>query len=53
MIAAEMAATQNEGEKQEAPPPIVGDDPTIFESRAKGENLCERMTNKESFDKDV
>jgi hypothetical protein len=53
VIAAEMAATQNEEEKQEAPPPIVGDDPTIFESRTKGENLCEQMTNKDSFNKDV
>ena len=53
VIAAEMAAVQNKEEKQEAPPSIVGDDPTIFESRAKGENLHERMTIKDSFDKDV
>jgi hypothetical protein len=39
VIAAKMAATQNEGDKQEAHPPIVGNDPTIFESCAKGENL--------------
>jgi hypothetical protein len=31
----------------------VGDDPTIFESRMKGENLHKWMTNKDSFDKDV
>jgi hypothetical protein len=36
-----MAAAQSEGDKQEAHPPIVGDDPTIFESRVKGENLRE------------
>ena len=53
IIAAEMAAAQNEEEKQEAPPSIVGDDPTIFESRVKGENLHERMTIKDSFNKDV
>jgi regulator of replication initiation timing len=53
VIAAEMAAAQSEGDKQEAHPPIVGDDPTIFESRAKGENLREQMTNKDSFDKDI
>jgi hypothetical protein len=39
VIVAEMAATQNKEEKQEASPLIVGDDPTIFESRMKGENL--------------
>jgi hypothetical protein len=48
-----MAAIQNEEEKQEAPPSIVGDDPTIFESHVKGENLHKRMTTKDSFDKDV
>jgi hypothetical protein len=39
MIAAKMAVAQNEEEKQEAPPPIVGNDPTIFKSCTKGENL--------------
>jgi hypothetical protein len=35
VIVAKMAATQSEGDKQEAHPPIVSDDPTIFESHAR------------------
>jgi len=42
MIVAKMAAASDERDKQEAHPPIVGDDPTIFESRAREKTYAEQ-----------
>jgi len=50
MMAAQMAANEEEGSpkgEQE------GEDPSVFESQAKGTNLCELVSQTDTFEEDI
>lgn len=52
ILAASIAASQ----QKENEPPVGGtvkEDPTVFESIAKGEDLCETMSHRDSFKEDI